>query len=375
MVELNTVGRALVAAASTAITAGLALTGCGSDQNTGEPTGAPPAAPGPADCGGKNALTAEGSTSQQNAIAVFNQAWGRACAGKHVTYNPTGSGAGREQFIANHVDFAGSDSTLTPEQTDAATRRCAGNPVWHLPLVFGPIALAYHLDGVDNLVVTGDVLAKIFSGEIAAWNDPAIRALNPRAKLPASAITPIYRSDSSGTTDNFQKYLTATAPRSWTRGSGSEFSGGVGEGAEKSTGVVEAVQTTPGAIGYVEKGFADQAGIGFAQLDSGAGAVALTETSARTAIEAATFETDGGPDSRLNLNSLYGARKPGAYPLIGVTYEIVCSKGYAPDISAALKSFLAVAASNGQSGLAPAGYVPLPERFQQRLAETTGAIG
>ncbi|PQM49222.1 Phosphate-binding protein PstS3 [Mycobacterium talmoniae] len=198
-------------------------------------------------CAGKNALTAEGSTSQQNAIALFNQAWAQACGTKNVSYNPTGSGAGRDQFIANHVDFAGSDSTLTPEQVPAAAKRCGGNPAWHLPLVFGPIGLAYHLDGVDTLVLNGDVLAKIFSGAVTAWNDPAIGALNPGAALPATKITPIYRSDSSGTTDNFQQYLAATAPQSWTKGAGSEFAGGVGEGADKSAGVVQAVQTTPGA--------------------------------------------------------------------------------------------------------------------------------
>ncbi|OHV00903.1 phosphate ABC transporter substrate-binding protein PstS [Mycobacterium talmoniae] len=367
--KLNTVSTALVA---TTIAA-LSLSGCGSDHNDAAPDTS--AAAGAAACAGKNALTAEGSTSQQNAIALFNQAWAQACGTKNVSYNPTGSGAGRDQFIANHVDFAGSDSTLTPEQVPAAAKRCGGNPAWHLPLVFGPIGLAYHLDGVDTLVLNGDVLAKIFSGAVTAWNDPAIGALNPGAALPATKITPIYRSDSSGTTDNFQQYLAATAPQSWTKGAGSEFAGGVGEGADKSAGVVQAVQTTPGAIGYVEQGFTDQANLRIAQLDSGAGAVPLTDSSARAAIEAATFETEGSNDLRLDLNSLYGAKAAGAYPLVLATYEIVCSKGYAPDTSAAVRSFLTVAANNGQGGLAAAGYIPLPERFKERLVSAIDAIG
>ncbi|MGV0802775.1 extracellular solute-binding protein, partial [Mycolicibacterium elephantis] len=107
------------------------------------------------------------------------------------------------------------------------------------------------------LVLNADVLARIFQGQITNWNDPAIAAVNGGAALPDAPITPIYRSDSSGTTDNFQKYLAAAAPQSWTRGSGSEFQGGAGEGAQKSAGVVQAVQATPGSIGYVEKGFAD----------------------------------------------------------------------------------------------------------------------
>ena len=90
----------------------------------------------------------------------------------------------------------------------------------------------------------------------------------------ATRISPIYRSDSSGTTDNFQRYLAAAAPNSWTRGTGSEFQGGVGEGAQKSAGIIEAVHSASGAIGYVEKGFADQSGMPYAKIDDGSGAVA-----------------------------------------------------------------------------------------------------
>ena len=220
---------------------------------------------------------------------MFNQAWGQYCPGKSVSYNPTGSGAGREQFIAGHVDFAGADSPLVADQIGPAAKRCDGNPAWDLPLVFGPVALAYNLAGVEKLVVNSDVLAKIFTGRITTWNDPAIAALNPGVALPDTKITPIYRSDSSGTTDNFQKYLTAAAPQSWTKGVGTEFQGGVGEGAQKSAGVVQAVQATPGAIGYVEKGFADQAGLPYAQIDTGSGAVALTNETAGKAVDAANF--------------------------------------------------------------------------------------
>ncbi|EUA23379.1 phosphate-binding protein pstS 3 [Mycobacterium xenopi 4042] len=150
--------------------------------------------------------------------------------------------------------------------------------------------MIYNVPGVDSLVVNADVLGKVFSGLITSWNDPAIVALNRGAALPETKITPVYRSDSSGTTDNFQKYLTAAAPESWTKGVGTEFQGGVGEGAQKSAGVVQAVQTTPGAIGYVEKGFADQAGAPVAQIDTGSGAVKLTDEAARNALDDVRFE-------------------------------------------------------------------------------------
>ena len=137
------------------------------------------------------------------------------------------------------------------------------------------------------------MLAKIFSGGITNWSDPAVVALNPGVALPDDKISPIYRSDSSGTTDNFQKYLAAAAPNSWTRGAGSEFQGGVGEGAQKSAGIVQAVQSTPGAIGYVEKGFADQSGVPYAQINTGSGGVALTDDAARKAIDNASLRRRG----------------------------------------------------------------------------------
>jgi phosphate transport system substrate-binding protein len=223
------------------------------------------------------------------------------------------------------------------------------------------------------LVLSSDALAKLLSGRITAWNDPILAALNPGVALPDTKIVPIYRADSSGTTDNVQKYLTAAAPQSWTRGVGTEFQGGVGEGATKSAGVIQAVRATPGAIGYVEKGFADQAAVGYALIDTGNGVVPLTDDTAGKAIQAAGFVADGN-DLVLDLNPMYATQLPGAYPLVLATYEIVCSKGYDPDTSAAIKSFLGLAATNGQAGLASAGYVQLPDKVKARLVTAINAI-
>ncbi len=372
--RLDTVGRALaVAVAATTICGGV-LTACGIDDNRGAASTANSGAtPGKAACGGRNALTAGGSTAQQNAIALFNQVWGQLCPGKKVSYGLTGSAAGREQFIAGRVDFAGSDSPLAAAQIGPAADRCKGNAAWDLPLVFGPIALVYNLIGVQALVVDADALAKVFSGSIRTWNDPTLAALNPGVALPNTKITPIYRKDSSGATDNFQKYLTAAAPQSWAKGVGSEFQGGVGEGVQRSAGVIQAVQATPGSIGYVEKGFADHAGVPFAQIDTGNGAVPLTDETARNAINAVTFATSRN-DLVLELNSIYRMQDPGAYPLVLATYEIVCSKGYDPDTSAAVKAFLTTAVNNGQTGLSSASYVPVPDKVKERLVTAINAM-
>ncbi|HEX3286205.1 MAG TPA: phosphate ABC transporter substrate-binding protein PstS [Mycobacterium sp.] len=377
--KLNSIGKALGTTLSATALVTLTLTACGSDNNAGTSTstGASGASgtssAAAADCGGKNSVTAEGSTAQQNAIAEFNKVWGQTCSGKTLAYNPTGSGAGVDQFIAKQVDLAGSDSALNDDQVKKAADRCGGNPAWNLPLVFGPVAIAYNVEGADKLVVNGDVLAKIFQGEIKKWNDPAIAALNSGATLPDTDIKPIYRSDSSGTTDNFQKYLGAAAPQAWTKGAGKEFQGGAGEGAQKSAGVVQAIQATPGAIGYVEKGFAQQAGLKTAQIDSGGGAVELSDGSTQKAVDSAKFKAEGN-DLTLDLNALYATKDAGVYPLMLATYEIVCSKGYDADTAAAVKSFLTVSANQGQANLSGAGYVPLPDAFKERLLKSVDAI-
>ena len=128
---------------------------------------------------------------------------------------------------------------------------------------------------------------------------------------------------------------------------------------------MQAVQATPGSIGYVEKGFAEQAGVPFAQIDSGAGAVELTDESAGKAIDAAKF-TGEGNDLALDLNSLYGTKEAGAYPLVLATYEIVCSKGYDAETAAAVKSFLTVAANEGQAG-------PVGRRLRPAAGHVQGA--
>lgn len=372
--KLGRVCRTLAATVfATALCSG-GLTACGSDDNRHGASAAAMSGPaGTVACNGKSRLTSEGSTAQQNAMSVFNHEWGQYCPGKSVSYNPTGSGAGREQFIAGHVDFAGSDSPLTADQIGPAARRCGGHPAWDLPLVFGSVALVYNLPGVTTLTLNGDALAKIFTGRITSWDDPILAALNPGQALPNAKITPIYRADSSGTTDNVQKYMTAAAPGSWSKGVGTEFLGGVGEGAAKSSGIVQAVHAVPGAIGYVEKGFADQGRLPYAQINTGNAVVPLTNDTATNAVNAAAFVADGN-DLVLDLNPTYGTQQSGVYPLVLASYEIVCSQGYDSQTSQAIKSFLTTAANSGQSSLSSDGFVPLPDKVKGRLITAINAM-
>jgi phosphate transport system substrate-binding protein len=370
-VKLQRHGAVVALMAATAIMA----SACGSDPTPAGGGNAPAGGSAAVDCSGKKSLTAEGSSAQKNAIDVFIQAYQAACAGSNVAYNPTGSGAGVKQFNAGLVDFGGSDSALSADkgETTAAATRCKNNPAWNLPLVFGPVAIAYKLNGVNSLTLNGEVAAKLFNGGIKTWNDPAVAALNPGVNLPATPVNVVFRSDESGTTDNFQQYLQAASKGAWTQGAGKKFAGGVGSGAEKSAGVAQATASTEGAISYVELSYAQDNKLNMAKIDTGSGAVELTDASVGKSIEGAAIKGSGN-DLVIDLKSVYGTSTAGAYPLILATYEIVCSKGYDPDTAKAVKAFLQVAATNGQANLSDAGYAPLPKSFQDKLLTAITAI-
>lgn len=350
----------------------ITLAACGSDANVGE---SDTASESTATCEGKTPLTGEGSSAQQNAMANFTSVYAGVCSGQAVEYTASGSGTGRTQFVSGIVDFAGSDSAIAEEQAAEAATRCGGNEAWNLPLVFGPVAVAYNLDGVDNVVLTPDVTARMFLGEISTWNDPAIAALNEGVDLPSTPIVPIYRSDSSGTTDNFQEFLSDAAPEAWTLGDGSDWNGTAGEGANSSSGVAQAVGSTPGGVTYVEGGFVTQEGLQAASIDFGSGPVEMNTETAAAAID--TVEFANGADSNnlvIDVAALFASSEPETYPLVLATYEIVCSAGYDAETSAAVKSFLTSASNEGQQGLEEAGYVPLPDAFKTRLQEAIAAI-
>ncbi|HET8915922.1 MAG TPA: phosphate ABC transporter substrate-binding protein PstS, partial [Propionibacteriaceae bacterium] len=203
--------------AALAALATLTLTSCGSDPTSAnQPAGAEPGssagASGLACAPGK--LSAEGSSAQANAITEVIADYNAQCGDKAtIEYNPTGSGAGIKSFYNGLVDFAGSDSALKTEEKDGvieadkAKERCANNPAWNLPMVVGPIAFAYNVDGLDKLVLNAEVLSGIFNGTIKTWNDPKIAKLNSGVELPSANITVFFRSDESGTTENTTKFL------------------------------------------------------------------------------------------------------------------------------------------------------------------------
>jgi phosphate transport system substrate-binding protein len=369
-----------------ALVGSLALSACGSDNNSttvgsgSSGSGASSSAGGASssantECA-KGTLSGEGSTAQQNAIEEVISQFQDACEGATVNYNPTGSGAGIKQFNAGQVDFAGSDSALKTEMKDgvveqaAADKQC-GSPAWNLPMVTGPIAVAYKLNGVDKLILTPDVIAKIFTGQITTWNDPAIAKVNPGVPLPSTAIKVFFRSDESGTTENFTKYLKGAAPKVWTADPAKKWTG-KGEGKEKTAGVAGAVKATEGGITYAEWSAAKDNNLSMAQVDNGAGPVTLTGESAGKAVAAAK-QVGTGNNIKLSLD--YTTKTAGTYPIVLVTYEIVCSKGKDPAKAKLLQSFLKQFSSpEQQKALETIGYAPLPAEVATKVTSAIDAL-
>jgi phosphate transport system substrate-binding protein len=368
--KLNRFGAAL----SIIVTGAVVLSACGSNNNAAGGSATTVTSSAKVACGGKPTLKASGSTAQANAMTRFVNAFEQACPGQTLNYTANGSGAGISEFLGNQTDFGGSDSPLSKDEYARASQRC-GSPVWNLPVVFGPIALAYHVDGVASLNLDGPTAAKIFNGGIATWNDPAIAALNSGVTLPAEPIRVVFRSDESGTSENFQRYLDTASNGAWGRAAGKTFNGGVGEGAMGNDGVAAAVKRTAGAIGYVEWSFAIAQHLPIAKVVTSAGpeAVAISPDSVGKTIGAAWFIREGN-DLAFDTISFYRPNQAGSYPIVLATYEIVCSKYPDAQVGAAVRAFLQSTIGAGQNGLADNGYIPIPDEFKSRLSTAVNAI-
>ncbi|MCY7289822.1 MAG: phosphate ABC transporter substrate-binding protein PstS, partial [Cryobacterium sp.] len=182
------------APAVTALALALTLSACGAGNEDTGSTGA-------SDSSLSGTLNAGGASSQEAAVAAWKAGFQTANPDVTVNYDPAGSGAGREQFIAGGLDLAGSDAYLDDEELAAAKERC-GSDIVEVPTYVSPIAVVFKLEGVDELNLSPKTVGAIFEGTITSWDDAAIAADNPDADLPSTKITPVHRSDDSGTTKN-----------------------------------------------------------------------------------------------------------------------------------------------------------------------------
>ncbi|MFF9865474.1 phosphate ABC transporter substrate-binding protein PstS [Streptomyces sp. NPDC013953] len=358
-----------------AVSGALVLTACGSDDNTGTPDGGKKTgAASNIKCdGAKGQLLASGSSAQKNAMDLWVKNYMAACPGVEINYKSSSSGEGIIGFNQGRVGFAGSDSALKPEEVAESKKICKSGQGINLPMVGGPIAIGYNLPGVKDLVLDAPTIAKIFNTKIKKWDDPAIAKLNPEAKLPSTPIQAFHRSEDSGTTQNLGKYLGKAAKADWPYEAEKKWPAPGGQAASGSSGVAAQVKQVEGAIGYFELSYAASQGIPAVQIDTGAAApVPATSENASKAIAAAKIKGTG-KDLALDLD--YQTKAEGAYPIVLVTYEVVCDTGNKAETLGTVKSFLTYTASDeGQKVLAEAGYAPIPAEINAKVRETVNGL-
>lgn len=301
-------------------------------------------------------LDGSGATFPKGFYEVAIEEFSSLASGVTVNYGGGGSGKGKQDLADQVTVWAGSDSLVKDE--DVAGFK--GGEFLYFPTVAAPVTVSYNLDGVDELQLSPSVLAKIFSGTITTWNDPAIAADNAGTTLPSDAITLAVRADGSGTTSNFTKYLTSAAGADWTLGSGDTVPwAGNFQAGQGSTGVSQIISSTPGSIGYVDLSDAIATNLTFASIQNKDGQfVQPTLDAASAAVEGAELKDD------LTLSALNPAGAD-AYPITAVTYILVYANQTDATVGAALQGWINYVLTDGQSLAPEVDFAPLPASVQE----------
>lgn len=318
----------LVSLAALGLIGGLTLTACGGgaeggNGGSGASDNGGAAAGGYAELSGN--LAGSGASSMQNAQTAWTESFmglvGAEGGDLSVTYDATGSGTGREQFLAGQVKFAGTDAALKEEELAASTEVCNGEQAFDLPVYISPIAVVFKLEGVENLNLSAEVIGGIFAGDITKWNDPKIVELNPDATLPDLAVTPVHRSDDSGTTENFTEYLSDNAPDAWTHGPIETWPIEGGQSGDGTSGLISAVEGGNGTIGYAD---ASQAGnLGTAAIKVGEEFVPYSSDAAAKSVDVSPRE-EGRAENDIVVDLDRTTTEAGVYPIVLVSYLALC---------------------------------------------------
>ncbi|MCF3139926.1 MULTISPECIES: phosphate ABC transporter substrate-binding protein PstS [Micrococcaceae] len=352
-------------AAIAVIAAGaLALTACGSDNATGTPAGTQSAASGTKVTG---TLTGIGASSTGAAMDAWKAGFATANQGATVQYSPDGSGAGRKAIIDGSAQFAGSDAYLKDDELAASKAKCGPEGAINLPVYISPIAVAFNIPNVKELKLDAATVAKLFRGEIANWNDPAIAALNAGVTLPDLKVTPVNRSDDSGTTSNFTDYLAAAAPEVWTDKAAGVWPASLkGENAKGTSGVVKTVTDTPGAVTYADDS-AVSGKLGTASIKVGEEFVKISADAAAKAVEAGK-PVDGRAANDVAIKLDRKTTAAGAYPVVLVSYHVVCTTYETKAVADLVKAFETyVVSDEGQKTAADAAKsAPLSKTLQDK---------
>lgn len=280
-------------------------------------------------------ISGAGSSAQSAAMESWIAAFNDKYPNTTINYEPSGSGAGREQFGAGAVKFAGSDAALKADEMTKAKGVCGD--VVQVPAYVSPIAVAFNLPGITSLQLKAETIAKIFDQKITKWNDEAIKADNSGVDLPDTDITPVNRSDKSGTTENFTDYLKGAAPDAWPHDVSGDWPVSGGEAAQGTSGVIAAIKAGEGAIGYADESQVSDLGVvkvgvgtSFVEPSADAAAKILSSSDRADSASATNFEY------KLNRST----SDSGTYPVVLVTYSLACTQYGSQADADLVKAFL-----------------------------------
>jgi phosphate transport system substrate-binding protein len=370
--KLSTTTRAAVATVAVAGT--LALSACGAANENASASGGSSGGSSASSAPKLNGtLSGAGSSAQQAAMQGWKAGFTQQQPGVTVNYDPVGSGGGRTQFLSGGVDFAGSDAALKSDEVTKAQTQCGSAGYFELPNYISAIAVVYNLPSVKNLQLSPETLAKIFTGAITTWNDPAIAADNPGVTLPGTKIAPVHRADKSGTTNNVTDYLNKTAGSVWTTPANDAWPLQGGEAANQTSGMVSSVKAGEGAIGYADESQAQ--GLGIAKIKVGSSWVApSSEGAAKLASSSPTVSGRAATDLAVQLNRT--TTDASEYPLVLVSYHIGCLAPKDPAKGQLLKAFenFVISSQGQQDAAKAAGSAPISDAQRQKSQQVVDQI-
>lgn len=319
-----------------------------------------------------------GASSQQSAVEAWIAGFQGANPDAKIAYNPSGSGAGVQTFLTGATAWAGSDKALADDEVEQSKSVCADGTAFDVPVYVSPIAVIFNLKGVSDagkhINMDADTIAKIFDGKITKWNDPAIADQNKDLTLPDTAITVVHRSDKSGTTQNFVSYFKDQAPDSWTYDLSENWPNEVGQGAKGTSGVVSTVKQADGTIGYAD--FSQVGDLGTVAVKVGDSYNEISAEAGSKVIEDSKQDDTVKGDNRIVIKINHATEAKGAYPIVLVSYDIVCPAYKDTKQAEFAKAWLTyVTSDEGQKAAQDAaGTAPLPSSLKSEITKSIEAI-
>ena len=319
-----------------------------------------------------------GASSQQAAVEAWIAGFQGTNPEAKIAYNPSGSGAGVQTFLTGATAWAGSDKALADDEVEQSKSVCTEGTAFDVPVYISPIAVVFNLKGVSDagkhINMDAATIAKIFDGKITKWNDPAIADQNKDLKLPDTAITVVHRSDKSGTTQNFVSYFKDVTPDNWTYDLSENWPNEVGQGAKGTSGVISTVKQADGTIGYAD--FSQVGALGTVAVKVGDKYNEISAEAGSKVIGDSKQDDTVKGDNRIVIKINHATEAEGAYPIVLVSYDIVCPAYKDTKQAEFAKAWLTyVTSDEGQKAAQDAaGTAPLPSSLKSEITKSIEAI-